>query len=269
MTQINETIEFLNSKTNNFAPEIAVILGSGLSAFCDNLSGINIKYSEIPHFGFSDVSGHKKELLFCEVANKKCAIMQGRFHYYEGNSLDICTYPVKVLKKLGVKTLFITNAAGAVNKNLNVGDIMMISDHINFIGTNPLIGKNDDSLGPRFPDMSDIYNENLQNLALKTAQKLDINLKKGVYLATSGPSYETKAEVRAYSILGADVVGMSSAPEAIVANYLNMDILAFSLVTNYAAGVSNTKLSHNEVLKTGKTSGNKLCSLIKEIIKEL
>lgn len=269
MENYTETLNYINSKTDNFKPEVAVILGSGLGVFSENLQGISVKYSEIPHFGKTSVQGHKGELLFCEVEGKKCAIMQGRFHYYEGNSIQTCTYPIKILKMLGVKTLIITNAAGGINRALNVGDIMMIIDHINFMGDNPLIGPNEEILGERFPDMSNIYTPSLRELARKTALKVGLDLKEGVYLAVSGPSYETKAEVRAYSILGADVVGMSSAPEAIVSNYLKMNTVGFSLVTNMAAGISDKKLSHKEVIAAGKTSGVKLCKLIKEFIKTL
>ena len=179
------------------------------------------------------------------------------------------TYPIKIFKQLGVKTLIITNAAGGVNKNLNVGDIVLIQDHINFMGTNPLIGKNDDSMGERFPDMSNCYNKELINLAKNCAKKLNIDLKEGVYLATTGPSYETAAEIRAYRTLGADVVGMSSVPEAIVANWLKIKTMTLSLVTNFATGVSDTKLSHQEVIETGKTQGQKVSCLIKEIIKNI
>lgn len=269
MEKIKETIDYLNLKTNNFKPEIAIILGSGLGCFCDNLQGISVKYSDIPHFGSSDVVGHKGELLFCEVEGKKAVVMQGRFHYYEGNSLQTATYPIKVFKKLGVNTLFITNAAGAAHKGLKTGDIMLINDHINFMGSNPLMGKNDESLGVRFPDMSDCYDKEYLEIARECAKELNIDLKEGVYLAVSGPSYETAAEVRAYRTLGADVIGMSSAPEAIVANYLKMHIVGLSLVTNQATGVSDKQLSHEEVLEIGKSSGQKICALIKKIITKL
>lgn len=266
MEKIKETLDYINSKTNNLKPEIAIILGSGLGCFCDVLDGIRLKYNEIPNFGESSVIGHKGELLFCEIHGKKCIIMQGRFHFYEGNSLATTTYPIKIFKKLGVKTLFITNAAGATHKKLNVGDIMLINDHINFMGTNPLIGKNDETLGERFPDMSNCYTKTLQILAKNCAKELNLDLKEGVYLATTGPSYETKAEIKAFNLLGADVVGMSSVPEAIVSNYLNMNTVAFSTVTNYATGVSENKLSHQEVIEIGKISGEKLAQLIKLMI---
>ena len=183
MEKIKETLNYINSKVNNLNADVAIILGSGLGCFCDDLDGIRIKYDEIPNFGESSVKGHKGELLFCEIEGKKCIIMQGRFHYYEGNSLQVATYPIKIFKQLGVKTLFITNAAGATHQELNVGDIMLITDHINFMGTNPLIGKNDDSLGERFPDMSNCYAKHLQILAKNCANDLSIDLKEGIYLA--------------------------------------------------------------------------------------
>ncbi|MBQ2984619.1 MAG: purine-nucleoside phosphorylase [Candidatus Gastranaerophilales bacterium] len=269
MQQIQATLDFLNSKTNFFTPEVAIVLGSGLGSFCDNLEGISVKYNEIPHFGSLNVDGHKGELLFCEIFNKKCVIMQGRFHFYEGNSLQVATYPIKVFKKMGVKTLILTNAAGATRNDFNVGDIMLINDHINFMGDNPLIGKNDSSLGERFPDMSEVYDEFLRDIAKNSAKELDIDLKEGVYLAVSGPSYETKAEVKMYHMLGADVVGMSTVPEAIVANYLKMNVLAFSMVTNLATGVGEAKLSHQEVLDCGKFAGGKLSSLLMKILERI
>ena len=265
--QFKETLDFINSKTNNFQPEVAIVLGSGLSVFCKNLEGISIKYSDIPHFGTSSVLGHKSELLFCEIENKKCAIMQGRFHYYEGNTIQICTYPIKILKMLGAENLIVTNASGGINSNFNIGDIMMITDHINLMGDNPLIGPNEEILGERFPDMSNIYTLELQQKAKQCAKKLNINLQEGVYLAVSGPSYETKAEIRAYKILGADAVGMSTAPETIVSNYLGMKTVAFSLITNMAAGISKNKLNHKEVLEIGQKAGGKLCNLVYEMIK--
>ena len=264
-----ETLNFINSKTNNFQPEIGIVLGSGLSVFCENLEGISIKYSDIPHFGTSSVLGHKSELLFCEVEGKKCAIMQGRFHYYEGNTIQICTYPIKILRMLGAKYLIATNASGGINPELQIGDIMMIVDHINLMGDNPLIGPNEEILGERFPDMSNIYTLELQEIAKKCASKLDINLKEGVYIAVSGPSYETKAEIRAYRTLGADAVGMSTAPETIVSNYLGMKTVALSLITNMAAGISEHKLNHSEVIEIGQKSGGKLCNLVREIIKSI
>ncbi len=269
MENFEKTLSYLRDKTNNFKVDIVIVLGSGLGVFCDDMEGIRIKYSDIPSFPKSSVQGHKGELLFSNISGKNCAIMQGRFHYYEGHSLHDTTYPIKILKKMGAHTIFITNASGALSKKFNVGDIMLINDHINFMGDNPLRGKNDDTLGERFPDMSEVYCPELKKIAKNCAQELNIDLKEGVYLATMGPSYETKAEVKMFSILGADVVGMSSVPEAIVANYLKMRTIGFSMITNHATGVSDNKLTHKEVLEIGKVSGVKLSQLIKKIIEKL
>ncbi len=269
MEKIKETLNYLRNKIDNFKPEIAIVLGSGLGVFCDDISGVSIKYSEIPNFLTSGILGHKGELVYCKIFEKNCVIMHGRFHYYEGYSMQDCTFWIKVLKMAGVKTLIITNAAGGINKGFNIGDIVLINDHINFMGTNPLIGRNNNSLGERFPDMSNVYDFNLRNLAKKCAYDLNIEIKEGVYLATTGPSYETAAEIKAFSILGADVVGMSCVPEAIVSNYLKINTLAFSIVTNFATGISKNKLSHDEVLLTGKKAGLKLSSLIKKIINKI
>ena len=269
MEKIKETLDYINLKTNNFKPEFAIVLGSGLGCFCDDLEGIVIPYKEIPNFGSSNVLGHKGELLFTTINDKPCVIMQGRFHFYEGNSLQTSTYPIKIFKKMGVKTLFLTNAAGGISQDLKVGDIMLIEDHINFMGTNPLIGPNDDTLGERFPDMSNCYDIECRKLACECAENQNIELKKGIYLATTGPSYETAAEVRAFGILGANVVGMSTVPEAIVANYLKIKTIGFSIVTNQATGVSDSKLTHDEVLEIGKVSGVRLSNLIKDMISKI
>jgi len=263
---MQETLDYIKSKIGDFVPELGIVLGSGLGHFCDNLEGISIKYTDIPHFPKSTVEGHKGELLFCKIEGKNCAIMQGRFHFYEGYNMQESTYPVKIFKKLGVKNLILTNASGAMHKEINVGDIILIKDHINFMGTNPLIGKNDDTLGTRFPDMSECYSVALREIALNSAKEMNLALKQGIYLATTGPSYETPSEVRAYRMLGADVVGMSSAPEAIVANYLGINVLCLSLATNYAAGVTDNKPNHAEVLEIGKKSAEKLTALVRKII---
>lgn len=263
---MQETLDFIKSKTGDFSPEIAIILGSGMGHFCDSLDGVSIKYSEIPNFPVSTVEGHKGELLFCEIEGRKCAIMQGRFHFYEGYLMKEATYPVKIFKKLGIKTLIITNASGALDKKYSVGDIVLIKDHINFIGTNPLIGKNDDSLGVRFPDMSECYSKELRNVAFESAKEIGMDIKEGVYVAVSGPSYETPSEVKMYKMLGGDIIGMSSAPEAIVANYCGIKVLGLSLVTNYAAGVTESRPNHLEVLEIGKRSAEKLTGLVKKIV---
>lgn len=245
------------------------MLGSGLGAFCDNLSGITIPYADIPGFAPSTIKGHKGELLFSEINGKKIIIMQGRFHFYEGHSLAQSTLPIKIFKKLGVKTVILTNAAGSVKEDLKPGSLMLIEDHLNFMGSNPLIGPNDDTLGTRFPDMNDLYSKRLRDIAKKCANDLNIELREGIYCALTGPSYETPAEVRMLNQLGGSATGMSTVPEAIVAKYCSMEVLGISLITNYAAGLSSAAPNHKEVVEMGKIAGDKLVKLLREIIKTI
>ncbi len=263
------TISFIKEKIKDFKPEIGIILGSGLGGFADEFNSIAVPYNEIPGFERSNVQGHKGQLVFAEINGKKVVMMQGRYHFYEGYSMQTVTYPVKIMKKLGVEKLIITNAAGAVNKSFNPGELMFITDHINFMGTNPLIGKNDEDLGTRFPDMSEIYSKEFITKSENIAKRLNIKYQKGVYAATTGPSYETPAEIKMYSILGADAVGMSTAPEAIVANYCGLKVLGISCLTNYAAGVSSNLLNHQEVIDTAnKVKDNFKCILL-EVLKNI
>ena len=266
---IENAVKYIREKTNGFVPDILLVLGSGLGGFTNGLDGVSIPYSEIEGFVPSTVTGHKGALFFYTKNNKNVAVMQGRFHFYEGNSMETITYPIKLLNKLGAKVVILTNAAGALDTTLTPGDLMLISDHINLMGTNPLIGKNDDSMGERFPDMSRVYCPNLRRKAFIAANELDIDLKEGVYAATTGPSYETPIEVKMLKIMGADVVGMSTVPEAIVANWLKMKVLGISLVSNYASGVTDSKLSHNEVLETGKETSDKFKKLVNKIIDKI
>lgn len=266
---MEETLSYIKSILKDFTPEIAVVLGSGLGGFADGLDGISIEYKDIPNFKTSSVVGHKSKLFFTEMFGKKIAIMQGRLHFYEGHSLNETTYPIKVLKELGVKTIILSNASGGINENFQAGDLVVLNDHINFLGTNPLIGKNDDKLGPRFPDMSEVYKKDLRALAHSVADELNINLKDGVYVATTGPSYETPAEIKMFKTLGGDMVGMSTVPEAIIANYMGVDVLAISLITNLAAGISKTKLAHEEVVELGRLAGEKFTKLVKKIIEKI
>ena len=266
---MNLTVSYIQEKIKKFKPEIGIILGSGLGDFADNFESIKIPYTDIPGFENSEVQGHKGQLIFAKVNGKNTVMMQGRYHFYEGYSMQTVTYPIKILKKLGIKTLIITNAAGAVNENFNPGDLMLITDHINFMGTNPLIGKNDDTLGVRFPDMSEVYSKKLINLAQETAEKLKIKYQKGVYIATTGPSYETPAEIKMFRLLGASAVGMSTVPEAIIANYCGLDVLGISCLTNYAAGVSNNPLNHEEVIETANKVKESFKLLLSEFIKRL
>lgn len=266
---MEDTIKFIEEKTNGFKPEIGIILGSGLGELADEYCEIAISYNEIPHFIKSTVAGHKGRLVFAEINGKKVVMMQGRNHFYEGHSMQEITYPVKVMKKLGVKTLILTNAAGAVNKTFVPADLMLITDHINNMGSNPLIGANDSDLGERFPDMTEIYKHKLIKLAKKCAKKLDMDVREGVYLANSGPSYETPAEIHFARAIGADAVGMSTVPEAIVANYCSMDVLGISCISNAASSSGGEKLSHEEVIETTNKARKKFKKLVLSVIKSL
>ncbi len=269
MNQHDEIIAYLESKVN-FKAEIGIILGSGLGILAAELSNpIAVPYKEIPHFPVSTVMGHEGQFVFGDLGGKPVVCMQGRFHFYEGYELKDVTLPVSVMKRLGVSTLLVTNAAGGVNEKFAPGDLMMIEDHINLSGVNPLRGKNDDEAGPRFPDMSEAYNGELREMALSAARELDIDMKKGVYAGLSGPSFETPAEIRYLRIIGADAVGMSTVPEVIVANHAGMRVLGISCITNMAAGILKTKLNHQEVMDTANIVREKFVSLIKRIVEKL
>lgn len=271
---LEDTFNLLHSKIvenfgDNFVPEIGIILGSGLGELADEYCELAIPYSDIPGFESSTVSGHKGRLVFARINNKNVVMMQGRFHYYEGHSIQKVVYPIKVMKKLGVKTIILTNAAGGVNPTFNPSDLMLITDHINFMGVNPLIGSNDNEMGERFPDMTEVYTQRLIDLAKKTAKKLCIDIQEGVYMAMSGPSYETPAEIRMAKTMGADAIGMSTVPEAIVAHWAQLDLIGISCICNSAAGVSNITLSHEDVIKAANMAKDKFKTLVKELIKIL
>lgn len=245
-------------------PEIGIILGSGLGDVVNLLSDKQIiSYKDIPHFPCSNVVGHEGNLVFGKVNNLNVVIMQGRTHYYEGKGFDPVVYPIYVLKLLGIDKLIITNACGAVNENFKPGDLMLITDYINLLGINPLIGDNNEDFGPRFPDMSESYSKELIN---KVKSIADIHLQEGVYAFFNGPCYETAAEIRAYKMMGADVVGMSTVPETIVANYMGIKVLSISCITNMATGLAKEKHSHKEVLEVANISSLNLCNLIKNFL---
>ena len=245
-------------------PEIGIILGSGLGDMVNLLSDKQIiSYKDIPHFPCSNVVGHEGNLVFGKVNNLNVVIMQGRTHYYEGKGFDPVVYPIYVLKLLGIDKLIITNACGAVNENFKPGDLMLITDYINLLGINPLIGDNNEDFGPRFPDMSESYSKELIN---KVKSIADIHLQEGVYAFFNGPCYETAAEIRAYKMMGADVVGMSTVPETIVANYMGIKVLGISCITNMATGLAKEKHSHKEVLEVANRSSLNLCNLIKNFL---
>ncbi len=251
-------------------PRIAVILGSGLGTLADRLvEPLAIPYGQIPHFPQPTVAGHHGNLLAGTLGAARVWILQGRFHTYEGHNLDAVTFPVRVLQRLGVTTLILTAATGSINPALRPGDLVCLTDHLNLIGANPLRGPNDDRLGVRFPDMTEVYSRALRALAREEAERLGLSLTPGVYACLSGPSYETPAEIRMLSTLGADVVGMSTVPEAIVARHAGIEVLAFALVTNMAAGVLGVPITHEEVLEAGREAAPRLGRLIESVIARL
>ena len=270
---LQKTVDFLCKKVQkelgDFKPEIGIVLGSGLGELADEYCNLAIPYSDIPGFEASKVSGHKSRLVFAEINGKKVVMMQGRFHYYEGHPIQKVVFPIKVMKKLGVKTVILTNAAGGVNPTFQPSDLMIITDHINHMYTNPLIGPNDDEMGDRFPDMSDVYTPEYVELVRKIASKLSIDVQEGVYLASTGPTYETPAETRMAKILGADAVGMSTVPEAIIAKWSGMKVIGISCICNSAAGVSAVPLSHSDVIHAANVAKDKFKLLIKEVIKSI
>ncbi|OEF97233.1 purine-nucleoside phosphorylase [Vulcanibacillus modesticaldus] len=267
--KINETAEYIKAKIN-ITPEIGLILGSGLGVLADEIEdAIKISYHDIPHFPVSTVEGHKGQLVIGRLSGKNVIAMQGRFHYYEGYSLKEVTFPVRVMKALGVEKLIVTNAAGGVNTSFEPGDLMIITDHINFMFDNPLMGPNDNELGVRFPDMSEVYSQKLIEIAKNSAKDLDIEIKEGVYTAFTGPSYETPAEIKMIRTIGGDAVGMSTVPEAMVARHSSMDVLGISCITNMAAGILPQPLSHDEVIETTNLVQAKFLSLVREIVSNL
>ena len=264
--KINETSKFINKFINNESIHSAIILGSGMSGFDENFKPeFSIDYSEIPNFIKPTVEGHSGKLSFIEFGGKLTAVLSGRAHYYEGYDISEIVLPTRVLAHLGIKTLILTNAAGGIAENYLPGDIVNIKDHINLTGNNPLIGKNIDELGPRFPDMTNTYDENLRDLAKNTANEL-FEYKDGVYAWFTGPTYETPSEVKFAQSIGADLVGMSTVPEAIVARHSGVKVSAFSLVTNLAAGISKEPLSHDEVIETANIAKNKLQSFMEQFL---
>lgn len=253
-----------------YVPEVLVILGSGLGSMADQVEEkIVIKYEDIDDFLVSTVEGHEGQFVFGDYKGKKVAMMQGRFHYYEGYSMKEVTLPVFAMRRLGVKNLIVTNACGGVNKSFAPGDLMLIEDHLNFTGNNPLMGRNMEEFGPRFPDMSRVYNRELMGLAERIGDEEGIPLKRGVYAIYTGPSYETPAEIRAYRTLGADAIGMSTVPEAIVANYSGMRVLGVSCITNMASGILDQPLNHEEVIEVSARVRDSFTTLISRVIEEM
>jgi len=261
---------FLRAKRDR-VPAVGLVLGSGLGAFAERLKNrVAIRYEEIPHFPVpSGVVGHAGELVLGDVDRTAVAVLSGRVHFYEGRPMTDVVFPARALARLGVGAVVLTNAAGGVRRTFKPGDLMLLTDHINAFGTNPLIGPNEDSLGARFPDMSRVYDPALRKLAKDTARSLRIPVREGVYLGNSGPSYETPAEIRAYRTLGADAVGMSTVPEAIALSHAGVRVLGISTITNMAAGILPKPLDHSEVLATTKKVGDRFVRLLTALVPKI
>ncbi|SYZ72127.1 Purine nucleoside phosphorylase 1 [Candidatus Zixiibacteriota bacterium] len=268
-TMINEAASFIRTKTT-LSPEIGIILGTGLGSLADGIEiAAKVDYGTIPHFPVSTVESHAGRLLFGSLQGKKVVAMQGRFHYYEGYSLQQVTFPVRVMKELGIKTLIVSNACGGLNPLFNRGDIMIITDHINLLGNNPLIGPNDNSVGDRFPDMYNCYDKDLVKLAEQVALEQKLPVKKGVYVSVAGPNLETAAEYRFLRAIGADVVGMSTVPEVIAARHQHTKVLAFSIITDMGLPDALTACSLDEIIATANKAEPKLRELIAGCVAKL
>ena len=264
--KVRESAEFIQGRIG-VKPTIGMILGSGLGSLVDIMEDKTvIPYREIPNFPQSHVVGHEGNLVIGRIGEETVAAMQGRFHYYEGFTMKELTYPIYVMKLLGIENLIVTNACGGINRGFAPGDLMILTDYINMLGNNSLIGENDERFGVRFPDMSEAYSQELIQKAEKAAEKLNLSWQKGVYAIFSGPCYETAAEIRAYAGLGADAIGMSTVPETIAANYLGMKVLGIACITNMATGIARTKHSHEEVVRIANESSEKLCSWMRQIL---
>lgn len=249
---IDQTVEFLKDKGMT-DPEVGIVLGTGLNTYADRLENvIRIKYHDTPGFIAPTVAGHYGEIIYGTHLGKKVIILAGRFHFYEGHSMIRITFPFRVLARLGIKRMIITNASGCINRNFEAGSLMLIKDHINLFGTNPLIGNNIEELGPKFPDMSDVYNKALRQIMKTETEAIGIHLNEGVYAGLPGPSFETPAEIRYLSAIGADAVGMSTVPEAIICNHAGLEIIGISCLSNMAAGIiEDSEITTDEVDQTG------------------
>jgi len=267
--EAEEAAAFVRGRSK-LRPVLGLVLGSGLGAFADSLqAATRIPFGEIPHFPTSTAIGHRGELVLGVAADTPVAVMNGRVHFYEGYTPAQVAFPVRVLGRLGVKTIVMTNAAGSVNVNYKPGELMIITDHINYMGINPLVGPNEEQFGPRFFDMSEAYDPKLQEIAERACSKVGMTVRRGVYIGFNGPSYETPAEIKAARTLGADAVGMSTVPEVIVARAIGMRVAGISCVTNLASGISPHPLSHAEVLETTMLVAERFESLVERFVREL
>ena len=265
--QVQETVSYIKDKTANFTPEYGIILGSGLGSFTDDIQiEFTLPYSEIPNFPVSTVEGHKGALVFGTIGTKKVVAMQGRFHFYEGYSMKEVTFPVRVMKFLGIEKVIVSNASGGVNPNYKIGSIVIIKDHINMMPEHPLRGKNDERFGPRFVNMSEPYSKSMIVKAKELAQNLNIEVQDGIYLGLQGPTFETLSEYRMVKILGADCVGMSTVPEIIVARHMDMECFGISVITDIGDEDNIEEVNHAEVLKAAEKAEPFVRKLIKELI---
>ena len=269
LEKFQETANYIKSKVTKI-PDYVIILGTGLGELANAITDKNeIPYTEIPNFPVSTVEGHSGKLIFGKLGGKDVIAMQGRFHFYEGYDMKQVTFPVRVFQTLGVKYLFVSNAAGGMNSSFEIGDIMLIEDHINLFPEHPLHGKNDNRLGTRFPDMSEAYDKKLRNLAVDIAKENNIKLQRGVYVGVSGPTFETPAEYNYFRIIGGDAVGMSTVPEVIVANHAKMKVLAFSIITDLGVIGKIVEVSHEEVQEAAKIAQPKMAFIMQEVIKRI
>lgn len=269
INKLQETVSFIRSKSK-VKPKIGIILGSGLGAFVKEVQiESTLAFREIPHFLPTTIEGHSGNLILGNVGVHGVAILQGRNHFYEGHSMDTVVFPTRTLALLGIEILILTNSAGGFGDTMQAGDFMIIEDHINLMGTNPLMGPNIKELGPRFPDMTEAYDKNLIQLMETNFQKHQIRYHKGIYCGVSGPTYETPAEVRYLKMIGGKAVGMSTIPESIAANHLGLRVAALSCITNLAAGISSKKLSHQEVTDTAKLVEQKFVLFLKDFIESI
>lgn len=264
--QMKEAADYIAARTA-IQPEIGLIMGSGLGILGDHIvDSVTIPYRDIPHFPISTVEGHAGELMIGLLSGRPVVLMRGRFHMYEGYGPELTSFPVRVMKAIGVKVLVVTNAAGGINTGYEAGDLMLISDHINLTSRNPLIGPNDDELGPRFPDMSEAYSRRLRGLARQTAEEQGFTLREGVYVGVLGPSYETPAEIRMMRVMGADAVGMSTVAEVIAARHSGIEVLGISCISNMASGILDQPLSHAEVMDTTERVKARFLGLINGVV---
>lgn len=269
LSKITEAKEYIK-KNIEVQPELGIILGSGLGDFADQVENkVVIPYRQIPHFPLSTVIGHAGELVIGSISGQQVLLLKGRFHYYEGYTMQEVTFPVRVMESMGLKGLIVTNAAGGINTDYLPGDLVIIQDHINLMGANPLVGKNLSEVGPRFPDMSEGYDADWREIATQIMNDMGKKSHTGVYAAVSGPSYETPAEIRYLRAVGADLVGMSTVPEVIIAKHGGLKVLGISCVTNMAAGVTKEKLSHEDVMETSKKVQIFFVEYLKKIVKAL